>query len=122
MDASDETSSERNEAPRRGGWGSLGGWMLAGFFTLAYLFMYSGAVGHRSAPLAHPIAAHLGWILAGLSPLTAYMAFGLISRQSRPVRWSLLSLLVATLVFLAQQGLGGLLLLYGLGDQPLHVG
>lgn len=122
MDASDETSSDRNGAPKRRGLGSLGGWMLAGFLTLAYLFMYSGAVGHSSAPLAHPIAAHLGWILAGLSPLTAYIALILISRRSRSVRWTLFSLLLAALVLLAQQGLGMLLLLYGLGDQPLHLG
>ena len=122
MAPSDETSSDRNGAPRRPDRGSLGGWLLTGFFTLGALFMFSGAVGHSHAPLAHPVAAHLGWILAGLSPLGAYIALILISRRSRSVRWSLFSLTMAALVLLAQHTLGMLLLLYGLGDRRLLLG
>jgi hypothetical protein len=122
MDTSDETSSDRNEAPRRGGWGSPAGWGLTAYFTLGSLFMFSGAIGHSHAPLAHPAAAHVGWILGGLSPLSAYITLILISRRSRSVRWTLFSLLLAVLVLLAVQAVGVLLLRLGLGDQRMLLG
>ena len=122
MAPSDETSPDRNETPKRPDRGSLGGWMLTIYFTLGSLFMFSGAVGHSHAPLAHPLAAHLGWILAGVSPLGAYIALILISRRSRSVRWTLFSLTLATLVLLAVQAVGVLLLRLGLGDQRMLLG
>ncbi len=63
--------------------GSLGGWLVAGVLTFAYLHMATGWMCHGPPPV-HPRVGMLGACLVGLSPLITYAAFLLLRR--RPAR------------------------------------
>ena len=116
-DAVSET--EPTQRPRFGSWG---GWLLTVFATACYLFMYSGAVGHSPQPPVHPRAATAGWILAGLSPLAAYVSYQLLRKRYRSKRGTFLCAVVALGLFLLCQVLGITLLHHALPGQPLRLG
>ena len=114
--------AHRGKLPTGRRFGSPVGWSLAGFMTLASLFLYSGAMGHSHIPPAHPVVGNLGWILAGLSPFLAYVAFEIAVGRSRSTWIILVSLLVAALILFLFQILGMSMLRYALPGQTLILG
>ena len=102
----DELSSRQSRPPRGSCLGrSVVGALLA-YFTCGSMFLYSGIIGHSHSPLVHPLAGHAGWILAGLSPLGAYLSFRLSGGRRRSIARMLLALTVAVFVFVGLQALG----------------
>jgi len=102
--------------------GRVGVFLLLAYLTFALMFLYSGVMGHSHAPTAHPAAGHLGWILAGMSPLAAYLGFRLSGGRKRSVGRMLLALAIAAAIFVGLQVIGLMLLSYAMSGQPLHVG
>ena len=112
----------KTEPTERLRFGSLGGWLLAVFFTAGYLFMFSGAICHSLELPVHPRVGTLGWVLAGLSPLITYISYQLLRRRYGTKRGRSLSAIIAVAVFLLCQILGMTLLQYALPGQPLRLG
>jgi len=94
------------------------GWLLVIWLTLTLSFMYSGAVCHSPDGPADPVAAHLGWMLGGLSPVLGYATY-LITR-----RWlqGWTATLLSTTLVLVLHGLMIMLLMYGMAGQPSGLG
>jgi len=96
-------------------------WLFLAFITGIMLFMYSGAMAHGAKP-AHPIPGHIGWVLAGLSPMIAYVGYRLLASHTKRKWAQLVCVLAAFGIFLLCQYLGVVLLIYALAGQPLHIG
>lgn len=111
----------KNDAVKRRWIGPLLAWLLIAYVSAAMLFMCSGAMAHGAKPL-HPTAGNIGWILAGLSPVIAYISYLLLARRykSKLARWLIVFLALG--VFLVCQFLGFALLRYALPGQELHLG
>ena len=87
--------------------------IMIGGLTCYSLFMYSGAMAHGAKPI-HPVIGHVGWVLAGLSPVVAYVSYRLMVRKAKSnrTRWCLWFLALG--IFFLCQFLGLLLLAYAL--------
>ena len=75
----------------------------------------------RQSP-AHPAVGNVGVILAGLSPLGAYLSYWLTGRGKRTRLRILLAVAIGALAFIAMQYIGLALLQYALGGQVMLLG
>jgi len=105
----DDCPSDKAAIKRRP-FGSLGGWVLATFFSIGYLLMFLDMFCISRAHDAKPVSAIIGGIgllMGGVSPLAAYVSFQLMGRRFTEY----LAFPLAVVVYILCQFLGIFLLM-----------
>jgi len=96
-------------------------WVALGYLSAALLFMYSGAMAH-GAKVAHPVMGNAGCIIAGLSPIIAYVSYRGLGRWFGSSLPRGLLLAFALAIFVLCQWLGITLLDHAIVNGITHLG